>query len=165
MDNIETTEPIGGEGATSSQDNSAIDTQPVESTDSVSDGNVVETGEALTPWENDPRFKGKSEEERYKSYRELESKLGQREENLDLVKELERTTNMNANQIKEALAQQQYAQYQQTVQENPGLAAFQEVQQLKSQIALQKEEQELNRKRQEVIQRDLDKIKIKLEVE
>ena len=73
MDTIETTEPVGSDGATSSPDTSATDTQPSESTDSVSDGEVVDEG---TP---EVKYAGKykSPEELEKAYLEAQSKLGE----------------------------------------------------------------------------------------
>ena len=132
--------PEGGQDVSSSQDTSQDIAQPTESEEVVDGNQSDEVGEA-------PELlagKYTSPQELEKAYNELQGKLGEQGQKAELVNLLERQTGMNANQIKEALAQQQYAQYQQTVQENPGLAAFQEVQQLKSQIALQNEEKELN---------------------
>ena len=138
MDTIEQ-EPAGEVEFAPSEDTSVNDTQPVE-TGEVTGTESEEAGEAQELLAG----KYKSPQELEKAYNELQGKLGEQGQKAELVNLLERQTGMNANQIKEALAQQQYAQYQQTVQENPGLAAFQEVQQLKSQIALQNEEKELN---------------------
>lgn len=140
MDTIETNEPVGAEGATSSQDTSSNDTQPVETTNSTSDGNAVEAGEA-------PQLlagKYKSPEELEKAYQELQSKLGETSQKAELANLLEKNTGMNYQQIKEALARQEQERMEQAIQENPGLAAFQKVQQLESQIALQAEEKELD---------------------
>jgi hypothetical protein len=139
-DTIETNEPVGSDGATSSPDTSQNDTQPIESTDSFSEGNVDEVGEAPT------LLAGKyaSTEELEKAYTELQGKLGEQGQKAELANLIERQTGMNANQIKEALLNQQQQQYQQQVQENPGLAAFNEVTQLKQQLALQNEQKELD---------------------
>ena len=56
MDNTENVTPVGGEGATSSQENATVSTQPVETATPVSDGQPAEAGQAPTPWYNDPRF-------------------------------------------------------------------------------------------------------------
>lgn len=140
MDTIENETPVGAEGATSSQDTASNDTQPTESTESVSDSNVEEVGKA-------PELlagKYKSPQELEKAYKELESKFGEVGQKAELANLLEKNTGMSYQQIKDALAQQEQQRMEQAIQENPGLAAFQEVQQLKSQLALQAEEKELD---------------------
>jgi hypothetical protein len=138
MDTI-TNEPAGVNDVVTSEDTSVNDTQPVE-TGEVNVTEPAEAGEAPTLLAG----KYNSPQELEKAYNELQGKLGEQGQKAELVNLLERQTGMNANQIKEALAAQQQAQYQQQVQENPGLAAFQEVQSLKSQLALQNEEKVLN---------------------
>ena len=141
MDTINETEPVGGQDVSSSQDTSSVDTQPTES-EEVVDGNqseeVEEAPELLAG-------KYKTQEELIKAHQELEHKLGENSQKAELANLLEKQTGMNAAQIKDYLAQQQYAQYEAQVQGNPGLAAYQEVQSLKSQIALQSEEKELDK--------------------
>ena len=88
--------------------------------------------------------KYKSPEELEKAYKELEGKLGQRDETLGLVKDLERTTGMNAFQIKQALAQQEQAKLEQQYQDNPVPYLAQEVMQLRQERLIEKQEQELN---------------------
>ena len=143
MDTNETNEPVGSDGATSSPDTSTDVAQTDEtSTEAISDGKVeAESGEASKLLAG----KYKSPEELEKAYTELQSKLGEVGQKAELANLLEKTTGMNAQQIKDYLAQQEYAQYQQQVQADPGLAAFQEVQTLKSQLALQNEEKELDK--------------------
>lgn len=141
MDTINETEPVGGQDVSSSQDTSSVDTQPTES-EEVVDGNqseeVEEAPELLAG-------KYKTQEELIKAHQELEHKLGENSQKAELANLLEKQTGMNAAQIKDYLAQQQYAQYEAQVQGNPGLAAYQEVQSLKSQLALQSEEKELDK--------------------
>lgn len=112
-----------------------------EETGEASAAQPEESGEASEPL---LAGKYKSPEELVKAYKELEGKLGQRDETLDLVKDLERTTGMRADQIRQALTQQEQQRMEQTIQDNPGLAAYQEVQSLKSQLALQNEQRELD---------------------
>ena len=140
MDTIETNEPVGVEGATSSQDTSSNDTQPTESTDSVSDSNVEEVEEA-------PELlagKYRTQEELIKAHQELEKKLGEQGQKAELANLLEKQTGMNASQIKEFLSRQQQEQLMQQYQNNPVPYLAGEVEALKSQIALQNEEKELN---------------------
>jgi len=141
MDTINEIEPVGSDGATPSPDTSSVDTQPTESADSVSDGKTEEVVEAPTLLAG----KYKSQQELEKAYQELEEKLGEQGQKAELANLLEKTTGMNSAQIKDYLTQQQYAQYQAQVQDNPGLAAFNEVQQLRNELTLQQEQQELNK--------------------
>ena len=141
MDTINETEPVGSDGATSSPDTSSVDTQPTESLDSVSDGNTEEVGEA-------PELlagKYKSPEELEKAYQNLESKLGEVGQKSELVNLLEQQTGMNANQIKDYLANQQYEQQMAQYQDNPVPYLAGELQQLKNQLAFQKEEVQLDK--------------------
>lgn len=146
MENLEqNTDPLGEAGATASQGQSdATGTQLVETTDAVSDGQVAEAGQASNPWDNDPRFKGKSAEDIYKYATEAEKVKGQLSQKAELANLIEQQTGMSTQQIKEQLAYQQQQQMAQAIQENPGLAAYQEVQNLKGQLAIQAEQKELD---------------------
>jgi hypothetical protein len=138
MDTIEQEAPVGGEGATSSQDTASQDTQPSETTESTSDAEVVKE-EALLAG------KYKSPEELEKGYKELESKLGERGEHSELAKMLEEQTGMSASQIKNYIAQQKEQQLNQQYQNNPTPYLASKIQQLESTIALQAEEKELDK--------------------
>lgn len=132
--------PVGGEDVSSSQDTTQDIAQPTESEEFVDGNQSEEEGEAPTLLAG----KYKSPEELEKAYTELQSKLGEVGQKSELVNLLEKQTGMNAQQIKEALAQQQQAQLMQQYQENPGGMALAEVQHLKQQLALQNEEKELD---------------------
>jgi hypothetical protein len=140
MDTIENETPVGSDGATSSPDTASVDTQPAESSDSVSDGIEEDAVEA-------PLLAGKykTQEELIKAHQELEHKLGEQGQKAELVNLLEKQTGMNASQIKSYLANQQQEQLMQQYQNNPVPYLANEVQQLKSQIALQTEQQELDK--------------------
>jgi len=140
MDTIETTEPVGSDGATSSPDTSATDTQPAESTDSVSDGEVVDAEpEVLLAG------KYKTPEDLEKAYSELQSKFGEVGQKAEVANLLEKQTGMNAQQIKDYISRQQQVQQQQEIQSNPLGYVAAEVQKLKNQISLQAEEKELDK--------------------
>lgn len=139
-DTDETIEPVGGQDVSSSQDTSMDIAQPTESNEVVDGNESDEVGEAPTLLAG----KYKSPEELEKAYNELQGKLGEQGRKAELANLLEQQTGMNTDQIKDYLAQQRNFQYQQQVQENPGLAAFQEVQSLKQQLALQAEQKELD---------------------
>ncbi len=140
MDTIEETEPAGGEGATSSQDTSAYDTQSVESPDAVSapEGAEAEQPEVLLAG------KYKSPEELEKAYIEsqkLHGTLGQKAKVADLILE---KYNMTPDQFQAALEAEEQARMQQQYQENPGAFAVQKVQELEAKLALRDEEKELD---------------------
>jgi hypothetical protein len=142
MDTIEeTTEPVGSDGATPSPDTSATDAQPSESTDSVSDGEVVEEGEPEVLLAG----KYKTPEELEKAYSELQSKFGEVGQKAEVANLLEKQTGMNAQQIKDYISQQEQARMQEQIQNNPLGYVNAEVQQLKNKIALQAEEKELDK--------------------
>ena len=139
MDNIETNEPEGGQDVSSSQDTSTDNAQTTETEESVDDAQSEEVEQASLL-----AGKFKSPEELAKAYKELESKLGEQGQKAELANLIEQRTGMTHQQIKEMLAQQEQQRMEEAVRENPGLAAFQEVQSLKSQLALQAEEKELD---------------------
>lgn len=141
MDTLEQETPVGEAGATASPDTVSDETQPVESADSVSDGQVEETGSAS---ETLLAGKYKSPQELEKAYLEAQKAIGESSRKAELANLLEKQTGMNADQLKEALTRQEQQRMEQAIAENPGLAAYQEVQNLKAQLALQNEEKELN---------------------
>jgi hypothetical protein len=133
-------EPVGGEDVSSSQDTSADIAQPTE-TEEVVDGNQSEeVGEAPSLLAG----KYKSPEELEKAHLELQKKLGEQGQKAELVNLLEKQTGMNHQQIKDFIANQERQRMAEQIKANPGLAAFQEVQELKSQLAYQNEERELD---------------------
>ena len=139
MDTIEQ-EPSGEEDITPSADTSSDNTQPVETTEERT-AEVEEAGEAEAPL---LAGKYKSPEELEKAYTELQSKLGEVGQKAELANILEQQTGMNAQQIRDYLAQQEQAQLEQQIANNPAGYALQEVQQLKSQLALKEEQAELD---------------------
>jgi hypothetical protein len=138
MDTIEN-EPVGVEGATSSQDTSAEDAQPTETEEIVSDEETVDEGSAtlLAGKYNDPK-------ELEKAYLNLQSKLGEIGQKASLVSEIEKETGMTAEQLRQQIAQRNQEQRRQMVEQDPGRAAYQELQQLKQQMALKDEESQLD---------------------
>lgn len=140
MDTLEQDEPVGGEGATSSQDTSAVETQTAEPVETVSDGETAEAGapEALLAG------KYKSPEELEKAYLEAQKKIsevGQKAAVADLIQE---KFGIDPATLRETIERQEAERMEQAIRENPGLAAFQEVQTLKQELALRDEEKELD---------------------
>jgi len=134
--------PEGGQDVSSSQDTIQDIAQPTQSEEVVDGNQSEEVGEAS---ENLLAGKYKSPQELEKAYQELQGKLGESSQKAEIANLLEKSTGMNAQQIKDYLAQQQYAQQVAQYQDNPVPYLAGEVQQLKNQIALQKEEVQLDK--------------------
>lgn len=143
MDTNETIEPVGGADVTASQDTSDDVTQPVEATQEVNNDDQGKA-EAVEASEELLAGKYKNQDELVKAHQELEKKLGEQGQKAELANLIEKQTGMTTQQIRENLDRQQQQQLDQQIQDNPGLAALQEVQELKSQVALQAEEKELD---------------------
>jgi len=142
MDTIETTaEPVGSDGATSSPDTSAqVDTQPAETTDTVSDGQVADTG---TP-EVLLAGKYKSPEELENAYKELEGKLGQLGQKASVADLIQEKYGMSPEQLRQTIEAEEAQRLEQEYSTNPAGFALREVQQLKQELALRDEEKELD---------------------
>lgn len=139
MDTIDETEPIGADDIASSTDTSATDTQPEESGEVATESE--ETGQAEVTL---LAGKYKTAEELEKAYGELQSKFGEQGQKAELANLLEQQTGMNAQQIASYIKQQEQAQLNQQIQDNPAGYAIQEVQNLKAQLALKEEQAELD---------------------
>jgi hypothetical protein len=149
MDNIETTEPVGVEGATSAPDNSADDTQTAEfsqeTTEGVSDVPAVdgeqEAVQASNPWDNDPRFKGKTPDEMFKIVQEADrykGTLGRKAKIADLI---EQKYGVSPEQLEAQIEQQEYQRKQQLYANNPLAPIVDEVQELKAYKAQQEQKE------------------------
>ena len=132
MDNTENVTPVGGEGATSSQDNATVSTQPVETATPVSDGQPAEAGQAPTPWDNDPRFKGKTSEDIYKAYTESEKVIGQLSQKAQLANKLSEKYGVSPEQVLSQIEQQELKEKQEYYANNPLAPVLDEVNQLKA---------------------------------
>ena len=143
MDTIETTtEPVGGEGATSSQDTSAqVDTQPAKTEEVVS---ANESGEAGDASESLLAGKYKTPQELEKAYQEAEKLNGQLSQKARVANLIQEQYGLTPEQFEQRLAQQKEAQIAHEIQTNPAGYALQEVANLKNQLALQAEEKELD---------------------
>ena len=139
MDTNEPIEPEGGQDVSSSQDTSSDVAQPTDSENIVDGNQSEEVGEASLL-----AGKYKTPEELEKAYNELQTKLGEQGQKAELVNLIEQRTGKTRQQIKAEMAQLEQARIAQAYQDNPGGMALQEVQQLKSQLALQAEEKELD---------------------
>jgi len=137
------TEPVGAEGATSSQDNSgAVETQPAGTDGVVSANESGNEGNApVYPWENDEKFKGKTPEDIYKSYREMEKTYSRKAEVANLIEE---KFGVAPEDLKQLIEAQEEARLEQEYRTNPAGVALREVENLKKQLALQSEEKELD---------------------
>jgi len=153
MDNIENTgTPVGSDGATSSPDNaSPVDTQTVATEPAVSDGGQEPAaGQATNPWDTDPRFKGKSPEEVFKSYTELEGKLGSLGQKAAVADLIQEQYGVTPEQLRVQIEQQKIAEQRQRYAENPLAPVLDEVQQLRAWKEQQEQEKALAATKSEV---------------
>lgn len=160
MDNVNNTEPVGVEGATSAPDNSAVDTQTADDSQEAPDGvsdvqeaeGEPEAGQASQPWDNDPRFKGKTAEDMFKIVQEADKykgTLGRKAKIADLI---EQKYGVSPEQLEAQIEQQEYQRKQQLYANNPLAPIVDEVHELKQ--IVQRQEQEKAKQAQE---KELDK--------
>ena len=135
-------EPVEAEDVASPLDTSTVDTQPAETEEVADDNQSVEAEEAS---ETLLAGKYKNPQELEKAYKELEGKMGEIGQKAELANLLEKQTGMNYQQIKEYIANQERQQLEEQARVNPGAYAYQEVQSLKQQLALQEEERKLDK--------------------
>lgn len=148
MENLEK-DPLGEVGAAASQGQSD-EIQPTETTDT--GNNEVKTEATVeNPWDEDPKFKGKSPEDIYKAYKESEKLTGQLSQKAQIANLIEEKYGLTPEQFKAQLEQQAEANLQQQYAENPLAPVVdkvsqleQVVQQQQEQAALAQEEKELD---------------------
>lgn len=140
MDTIEEQEPAGSDDVTSSPDTSLNDTQPSEAPESVDGGTGVEEGAPKA------KFAGKydSPEELEKAYLEAQRKIsetGQKARVADLIQE---KYGMTPEEFQATIEAEEQARLEQEYRTNPAGAALREAQAVKQELALMKEERELD---------------------
>jgi len=140
MDTSLTESPVGGEGATSSPDtDSQVTTQPDQSETGVSDAQTEQSGEALLAG------KYKSPQELEKAYLEAQKKISEYGQKAKVADTLYEKYGVTPEQLQANIAQQERQEQERLYGNNPLLPIVNEVQQLKSQLALQNEEKELDK--------------------
>lgn len=141
MDNLQTTAPAGAESTIASTDNAQVETQPVE-TEAIGTNGQEETGQA--PWEADPKFKGKTPDEIYKSYKELEKGYGQLSQKAQVANLIEEKYGVAPDELKSLIEQQAQEEQERLYRENPVAAVAQQVESLEAKLAYQETEKELD---------------------
>jgi hypothetical protein len=151
MDNIETTSPQGEAGATaSSGETTQVDTQPTETTEAVSDGQVGEVGQASNPWDNDPKFKGKAPEDIYKAYTELQKVHGQVSRKAEIANLIEEKYGVSPDQLKAQIEAQELAQKREVYANNPLAPVLDKVSALEYKLQQQEQEKALQLQEKEL---------------
>jgi hypothetical protein len=144
MDNLQnTTDSTGAEGATSSQEQSVVETQPATQEPTSSESAQTEAGSAQ-PWESDPRFKGKTAEDVWKSYQEAQTLIGKTSQKAKVAELIEQKYGVTADRFAEMVEQNSQAHQEQYYAENPLAPLQEQVQSLQQQIALQEEQKNLD---------------------
>ena len=142
MDTIETEVPAGSDDVTSSPDTTEqADTQTVEPTQTLDGGGEAETGQTDAPL---LAGKYKTSQDLEKAYKELEGKLGDLGQKATVADLLQSTYGVTPDQVQELINRQAQEKAQAEYEANPGAYAYQEVQQLKAQLAFQEESAKLD---------------------
>ncbi len=141
MDNLDKENQTQGEGdVASSSGQSAEETQPKEA-------EVEETGATegadTNPWEENPKFKGKTPVDIYKAYQEAEKQLGTLGKKAEIANLIEEKYGVSPEELKsriEDMAQQSQDEYYKS---NPESYLQDRLSRQEREIALMKEEKEL----------------------
>lgn len=150
MDNIEDTGPQGAADVTAAQGqpDAEPDTQPAESeqetvtldNDEDTEEGTEETGDASTPWANDPKFKDKSADDIYKAYQEAQKAIGQVSEKAEIANLIEEKYGLTPEQFKAQVENMEHQQKQQLYANNPLAPIVDEVEGLKKELSQQKQQ-------------------------
>ncbi len=149
MDNIEQAPQGEADVTASSGQSDEVDTQPVETEAKVEpvDGGEAEapaeTGQSA-PWEADPKFKGKTPEDVYKAYKEVEKLSGQLSQKARLANLIEQQYGVTPDKLEKIVTQQAEQERNQLYQTNPIAPVMDKVTQLENKLALQETEKELD---------------------
>lgn len=141
MDNpTNTPGPQEAAGATAASGQpDVVATQPTETVTPTSDGTSADVG-ASNPWDNDPKFKGKSPEDIYKAYTEVEKLNGQLGQKAQIANLIEQKYGVTPEQLKAQIEQQEQQQKQEFYKNNPLAPLVEKVQTLEQQLQLQEVE-------------------------
>jgi len=140
MDNIENETPAGSDDVTSSPDNVSVDTQPVESIETLDGGTVEEAELASNPWDNDQKFKGKTSEDVYKAYQEAEKLNGQLSQKAQLANRISEKYGATPEQVLAQMEEQELTAQRERYAGNPLAPLVDEVSQLKQFVQQQQQE-------------------------
>lgn len=145
--------PVGTAGATAALGQTDATTHPTAGTEG-SSATIPATAEgsntATPAWAGDQRFAGKTPDDVYKSYRELETKLGDYksiQEKAQLADLLQERLGITPDKVQDYIAQQEAeaeAARQKQMTENPGQFAIERVQAIEAELAMEKEKASLN---------------------
>lgn len=146
MDNLQNGADPTAVDTTTSEGQSPQETQPVEAPETTGNGEGEESGvsEVQNPWDTDDRFKGKTQEDIWKSYQELQKTMGSKNEEAEALRVLQENTGMTPSQIKQFFETRQEQAREQERVENPVGYLSEEINSLKSKLAYQEEEKSLN---------------------
>ena len=142
MDNIENTSPSGDADVTASQGQlDETNTQPAETVDTNNDGNeTAEAVEASNPWDNDPKFKGKTPDDIYSAYQESQKAIGQVSQKAELANIIQEKYGMNPEEFKARIEEQEQLEQKQRYADNPLAPVIDEVKELKQKLEQQDQE-------------------------
>jgi len=145
MENLETnTSPLGEAGATASQGQlGGNETQPSGTEAGTSDTQLGNEGQAPNPWDNDPKFKGKTSDDIYKAYKEAEKLTGQLSQKAQIANLIEKNYGIPPEELQARIEQQEQQSRQQYYANNPLAPVLDEVKQLRQVVEQQEQEKAL----------------------
>ena len=145
MDNIEqSSSPSGEADVTASQGQlDATDTQTDETSQPIDGGVGAESGQASNPWDNDPKFKGKTPEDIYKAYSEVEKLNGQLSQKAQVANLIQEKYGVTPEQLRLQIEAQERQQKQELYANNPLAPLMDEVSELKAYKQAQEQEKAL----------------------
>lgn len=149
MDNINK-DPLGGADVTASQGQSTEDTQPVVEAETGNNDTKTEETTGENPWDNDPKFKGKSAEDIYQAYKESEKLSGQLSQKAQTANLIEEKYGLTPEQFKEQIEQQEAEAQRQQYAGNPLAPVIDKVSELEKTIQQQQEEAALAQEEKEL---------------
>lgn len=142
-DNLETTvdSPAVEAAAPKVEEQSAQETQP----DSPTVPSEDTKEEGVAPWESDPRFKGKEAKDIWKAYQEAQGLMTKTSQKAKIADLLEQKYGISPDKLTKIIEQREADDKQRQIAENPVAHLGEEVMNIKQQLALEKEQLELEK--------------------
>jgi len=143
MENINDVDPLEAADVTAAPGQSQeVNTQPPETTDTPSNEGASEEegGEVSNPWDDDPKFKGKSPEDIYQAYQESQKVIGQNSNKAEVANLVEKKYGLTPEQFKAKIEAQEEHDRQERYQNDPTAEMSDKVQNLEDKITRQEHE-------------------------
>lgn len=142
MDNIENSSPLGDADVTASQGQLEDNTQTPEAEDvsSNEETNQAEGEQVSNPWDNDPKFKGKSSEDIYQAYQESQKVIGQNSQKAEVANLIEKKYGLTPEEFKAKIEAQDEQARQERYEADPQAEMKDKMQNLENTVARQEQQ-------------------------